>query len=270
MTFLHDMKVEARRRAAGLAPHALAASGKDLGPGRRASRGRSLARALLDENGVPGPRLIAELKRRSPSAGALREDLSPGLLARTYVEAGAAAVSVLTEPTRFGGSLADLEEVARAVEVPVLRKDFLVEEAQIREARDAGADAVLLIVRLLTPVRLGDLLEAVRGDGMEALVEVHDLAELAAALEAGAEVVGVNNRDLATLATRVEHSLELAEAARTHALPWPRVAVSESGIQTREQVRTLSRAGYHAVLVGETLLRAADPAGAVRELLGKP
>lgn len=214
-------------------------------------------------------RLIAEVKRRSPSAGSLRLDLDPADLARRYVEAGAAAVSVLTEAARFGGSLADLEAVRSAVAVPVLRKDFLVDVSQVHEAREAGAHAVLLIVRLLGAGRLAELLAAAGENGLEALVEVHGPRELETALEAGARVVGVNNRDLATLATDVRHSLDVAHDARARGGAWPRVAVSESGIRTRAEVHELARAGYHAVLVGETLLRAADPGRAVRELLGR-
>ncbi len=229
---------------------------------------RSLAQALATAAREHGCGVIAEVKRRSPSAGALREDLDPAALARSYAEAGAAAVSIVTEPTRFGGSLADLERAVAAAPVPVLRKDFLLEPDQIRESREAGADAVLLIVRLLDPLRLLDLLAASAEVGLEALVEVHGTAELRLANEAGAALVGVNNRDLTTLQTDVSHSLEVARRAREQGLAWPDMAVSESGIRTRRQVEDLARAGYHAVLVGETLLRAPDPARAVRELLG--
>jgi indole-3-glycerol phosphate synthase len=227
-----------------------------------------LADALVAAARLHGCGLIAEVKRRSPSAGPLREGLNPAELARAYAEAGAAAVSILTEPTRFGGSLADLEDAAAAVRVPLLRKDFLVEPAQVRESREAGADAVLLIVRLLDASRLAELLACASESGLEALVEIHGLGELSTALAAGATIVGVNNRDLATLRTDVSHSLEVAREARERGLAWPAVAVSESGIRTRRQVEDLTSAGYQAILVGETLLRADDPARAVRELLG--
>jgi indole-3-glycerol phosphate synthase len=231
---------------------------------------RPLAAVLLDEPGIARCRLIAELKRRSPSAGSLRESLDPTDLARRYVEAGAAAVSVLTDPHGFGGSLHDLERVAAAVPVPVLRKDFLTSAAQVRESAAAGAGAVLLIVRLLGPERLGELAACARDSGLEPLVEIHDASEMEAALASGADVVGVNNRDLETFATDVRHSLALAGAAREGRLRWPRVAVSESGIRTRAEVLALADAGYRAVLVGESLLRAADPGRAVAEQLGAP
>ena len=234
----------------------------------RRSGPRSLERALAEGARLTGCGLIAEVKRRSPSAGALREDLDPAELARVYAEAGAAAVSVLTEPRRFGGSLADLERAAAATTVPVLRKDFLIRDDQILESREAGADAVLLIVRLLEPPRLRDLLAAATDAGLEALVEIHAEDELRTALEAGATLVGVNNRDLSTLCTDVTHSLELARATREKGGGWPATAVSESGIRSRDQVEALAQAGYRAVLVGETLLRSSDPALAVRHLLG--
>lgn len=250
-----------RARAVGAAPPRQAAEGKRAGL-------RSLARALTGAADTSGCGLIAEVKRRSPSAGSLKEDLDPARLAALYAGAGACAVSVLTEPTRFGGTLADLERAAAAVSVPVLRKDFLLEPAQIHESRAAGADAVLLIVRLLEPPRLRELLACAEEAGLEALVEIHALSELAVALAAGARVVGVNNRDLATLRTDATHSLEVARQAGEAGIAWPALAVSESGIRTRAQVEALARAGYRGVLVGESLLRARDPARAVRELLG--
>jgi indole-3-glycerol phosphate synthase len=248
-----------RARALGAAPPRPAADGK---------RARSLDRALVEAAGANGCGLIAEVKRRSPSAGSLKEDLDPAQLAALYVEAGACAVSILTEPTRFGGTLGDLERAAAAVPVPVLRKDFLLEPAQIHESRAAGADAVLLIVRLLEPPRLRELLACAEEAGLEALVEIHAPAELAVALSEGARIIGVNNRDLATLRTDATHSLEVARQARETGMAWPALAVSESGIRTRAQVETLVRAGYHGILVGETLLRARDPARTLRELLG--
>lgn len=237
-------------------------------PTSAAAGERSLTRVLLADSGTAACHLIAEVKRRSPSAGPLRETLDPRELARSYVSAGAAAVSVLTEPTRFGGSLADLERVARAVDVPILRKDFLVGPGQILEARAAGASAVLLIVRLLGSARLEELLACAREAGLDALVEVHGADELAQALRAGAALVGVNNRDLATLTTDVSHSLAVARAARESGIGWPAVAVSESGIRSRSEVLELAQAGYRGVLVGETLLRSEDPGRAVRDLLG--
>ncbi len=209
------------------------------------------------------------MKRRSPSAGALREGLDPGLLARTYVDAGAAAVSVLTEGPRFGGSLRDLEAVASAVRVPVLRKDFVTTPAQVSETREAGATAVLLIARLLEPALLAELAAHARGSGLTPLVEIRDPAEMEAALAAGADVVGVNNRDLQTLRTDPEHSLRVASEIGPGTGTRAPLLVSESGIGTREQVLALAGAGYRAVLVGESLLRAPDPGRALRALLGR-
>lgn len=262
-----DLLEEMRRAAIQRAQVVAAAPPRPAAEGNRAGV-RSLARALAEAAGTSGCGLIAEVKRRSPSAGSLKEGLDPARLAALYVEAGACAVSVLTEPTRFGGTLADLERAAAAVPVPVLRKDFLLEPAQIHESRSAGADTVLLIVRLLEAPRLRDLLACAEEAGLEALVEIHAPAELAVALAAGARIVGVNNRDLATLRTDATHSLEVARRVQEARMAWPALAVSESGIRTRAQVETLARAGYRGVLVGETLLRARDPARAVRELLG--
>ncbi len=229
---------------------------------------RSLEEALNARPNIGACHVIAEVKRRSPSAGALRENLDPADLARAYVEAGAAAVSVLTEPERFGGSLEDLERVARRIDVPVLRKDFLLDPSQIQDSRNAGADAVLLIVRLLERGQLVDLLGCAAEAGLEALVEVHGIDELVIALEVRARIVGVNNRDLTTLATDVRHSFDLARAAREKGVGWPPVAVSESGIRSRAEILQLARAGYAAVLVGETLLRSDDPGRALGLLLG--
>jgi indole-3-glycerol phosphate synthase len=254
-----------RRDALERAPHAT--HGRETRTSDRPAI-RSLKQALATAAGASGCGLIAEVKRRSPSAGSLREELDPAALALDYAEAGAAAVSILTESTRFGGSLADLERAAASCPVPILRKDFLIHPAQITESREAGAAAVLLIVRLLEPALLRDLLAATAEAGLEALVEVHAPEELRVAIEAGATLVGVNNRDLSTLRTDLSHSLGLARAVREAGSLWPEIAVSESGIRTRSQVEELGRVGYQAILVGETLLRSADPAGAVRRLLG--
>ena len=207
-------------------------------------------------------RLIAEVKRASPSQGVIKDDLDPAAQARAYAEAGAAAVSVLTDERYFRGSLDDLVAVRRQISVPVLRKDFVVDEYQLWESRAAGADAILLIVAALDPSALGDLLQAVKGVGLAALVEVHTAPELEQALGAGAPVIGVNNRDLQTLATTLEPSLSLLPR-----IPPGPVAVSESGIFTAADVRRLVAAGAHAVLVGESLLKAPDVRAKVRELL---
>ena len=209
-----------------------------------------------------GLSLIAEVKRSSPSAGAIAE-VDAGDQAARYARAGAAAISVLTEPRHFNGSLADLRLVRRSVQVPVLRKDFLVHPAQIVEARVEGADAVLLITAALSDLELRDLLEVAEDVGVEALVEAHSEADLDRALEAGAQVVGVNARDLETLEVDVERALGLLDR-----VPAGRVRVMESGIATGEQARRAADAGADAILVGEALMRADDPGALVAELLG--
>ena len=206
-------------------------------------------------------RLIAEVKRASPSQGLFRADLDPIAQASTYAAAGAAAVSVLTDARYFHGSLDDRVQVRRAVPVPVLRKEFIVDEYQLWEAREAGADAVLLIVAALEDAVLRDLLGAAKGAGLATLVEVHTAGELDRALRLGAPVIGINNRDLQTLTTTLAPSLALLPQ-----IPPGPIAVSESGLRTGADVAQVVAAGAHAVLVGETLLRADDVAAKVREL----
>jgi indole-3-glycerol phosphate synthase len=220
---------------------------------------RDLAGALRR---APIPAVIAEVKRASPSAGPIAE-ADAAAQARAYEAGGAAAISVLTEPRHFAGSLADLRAVRLAVSVPVLRKDFLVHPDQVIEARAAGADAVLLIAAALSRAELAAMLQTAADLGLGALVEVHAEAELEAALEAGAEVIGVNARDLETLEVDPERALALL--AR---IPPERIAVAESGIGSREQVERAVAAGARAVLVGEALMRARDPGALLRELTG--
>ncbi len=222
---------------------------------------RDFAAALRREGDVA---VIAEVKRRSPGAGEIRPGLDAAGLAAAYREGGASAVSVLTDREYFDGGLDDLRAVRGAVELPILRKDFVLDDVQVVEARAAGADAVLLIVRILAPRELRSLLERAGELGMAALVEVHHREELARALDAGARVVGVNNRDLATFEVSLEVTAELA--AHT---PADVVLVSESGIGTGEDVARVGAAGADAVLVGESLLRATDPGAAVSELVGR-
>ena len=222
---------------------------------------RDFAGALRREDEVA---VMAEVKRRSPGAGEIRPGLNPAGLALTYQEGGAAALSVLTDEEYFAGSLEDLRKVRARVDVPVLRKDFVVDPLQVTEARGAGADAVLLIVRILDDPLLTRLRERAEELGMAALVEVHDREELERALDAGARVVGVNNRDLSTFESRLEVTLELAES-----VPPEAVLVSESGIRTGEDVARLGSAGADAVLVGESLLRLPDPGKGVAELAGR-
>ena len=206
--------------------------------------------------------LIAEVKRASPSHGVLKADLDPVSQARAYASSGAAAVSVLTDEKYFRGSLDDLVSVRAAVTVPLLRKEFILEEYQLWESRVAGADAVLLIVAALDRETLHDLMQAARGIGLGILVEVHTAEELELALELGAPVIGVNNRDLQTLTTSLAPSLGLLPM-----IPPGPVAVSESGITTGAEVERVVAAGARAVLVGEGLVRATDVRAKVRELL---
>ena len=207
--------------------------------------------------------VIAECKRRSPSRGVLAADYDPVRIARAYADGGAAAISVLTEPTFFDGALGHLEAVRAAVGVPLLRKDFLVDEYQLFEARAAGADAVLLIVAALDQPVLERLQRRAWELGLATLVEVHDREELTRAIGSGARVIGVNNRNLRTLQVDVRASDDLA--AR---MPPGVVAVSESGLQSRADLMRLSAAGYGAFLIGERFMTDPDPAGAIRLLLG--
>ena len=209
--------------------------------------------------------VIAEVKRKSPSAGWIRQDLNAAGQASVYVHGGASAVSVLTDEEYFGGSREDLEGARGAVEVPVLRKDFLIDPVQVYEARAMGADAVLLIVRILDGDQLGDLLALAEELGMAALVEVHDADELDRALGAGAGVIGINNRDLTTFETDLAVAEKLAPG-----VPAGTVVVGESGIHEPEDVDRLGAAGVDAVLVGESLVRASDAMSAVERLVGRP
>ena len=209
--------------------------------------------------------LIAECKRRSPGAGAIRPDLDPVALTRGYRDAGAGALSVLTDATYFGGSLTDLTAVRREVDVPVLRKDFTVDPLHLYEGRAAGADAVLLIVRILTDEELGTFLHLAHDLGMAALVETHDRDEVRRAVDVGARIIGINNRDLATFTTDLETTIRLLDG-----IPPDAVVISESGIRSRDDVVRLGAAGVDAILVGETLLRAADPTAAAAALVGVP
>ncbi len=209
--------------------------------------------------------VIAEVKRRSPSAGALAEDVDPVARAGGYARGGAFAISVLTDGPFFGGSLEDLRRVREGVDIPVLRKDFILDELQLLEALGAGADLVLLIARILTPPRLARLREETEALGMTALVEIHGESELGPALDAGARLLGVNNRDLATFTTDLAVTAALAPR-----VPPGVLVVSESGIRTPEDVATVGAAGAQGVLVGESLMRSEDPEAAVRALASVP
>jgi indole-3-glycerol phosphate synthase len=220
------------------------------------------ADALRRSAGSP-LRIIAEVKRQSPSAGLLRAEYDPSAIASTYEEAGAAAISVLTESGRFGGSIEDLARVRERVRVPILLKDFVVDERQIYEARARGADAVLLIVALLSPGQLRDYADLMKAIQLEPLVEVLDERDLDRALDLDATVIGVNNRDLRTLAMRRGWAEGLIRE-----IPPDRVRVAESGYSRRDEIEALERSGADAALVGESLLRDGTPARALRRLLG--
>lgn len=208
------------------------------------------------------PAIIAEVKKASPSRGLLTPSFDPAALAAAYEEGGAAALSVLTDREYFQGSLDDLRAARRATRLPVLRKDFILDETQIAQAFAAGADAILLIAAILDAPALRRLREFAETLALDVLVEAHDEAELDRAIESGATILGVNNRDLHTFEVSLETSLRLARR-----MPAGVVAVSESGIHTREDVQRLLDAGYSAFLVGEHLMKSPNPAAALRELL---
>jgi indole-3-glycerol phosphate synthase len=225
-----------------------------------AAAARPALRAALER---PGTAVIAEAKRASPSKGILRDPYDAAELARVYERAGARALSVLTEPEFFLGAPEDLQRVARASALPILRKDFIVSEYQIQEAKAWGASAVLLIVAALELAELRELAAIAAGLDLAALVEVHTEQEAERALAAGARLIGVNNRDLSTF------NVDLTTTARVAALVGPEVLlVAESGIFTRRDVLEVERAGAKAVLVGESLLASPDPAKKIHELLG--
>lgn len=226
---------------------------------QRLAERRDFRAALLAQP----PAVIAEIKKASPSKGLLCADFRPEELAKSYAEGGAACLSVLTDEPFFQGSLADLETARAAVAIPVLRKDFTIHPAQIVQAAAHGADAILLIAAILSVREMRDFREAAARYRLAALVEVHDAEELARAMDSGAEILGVNNRDLRTFRVDLATSLRLAEL-----MPAQAVRVSESGIETAEQVQELRAAGYAAFLVGEHLVRSGSPAAALRTLRG--
>ena len=208
-------------------------------------------------------RLIAEVKRASPSQGVIRQEFDPVRIARDFVANGASALSVLTEERFFHGKLSYLEQIRHEVSVPLLRKDFVLDDYQLLEARSFGADAALLIVALLDPVLLKELMAQARSLSLDALVEVHTEAELECALKAGGRLIGINNRDLQTFAVKLETTERLLPL-----VPAGVVAVCESGINSAAQIKRFEALGAHAFLVGEALMRAPDPGAKLRELLG--
>ncbi len=253
----HTLLELTRRKAAANLPH--------LEHRAAAHKPRGFARALL-AHAASGPAIIAEIKKASPSRGLIRADFRPSDLAPALEAAGAAALSVLTDTEFFGGSLADLEVVSAAVTIPCLRKDFILDPFQILEARASGADAVLLIVAALADDRLQLLHDFATDLGLDVLVEAHDHTEIDRAIQLGANIIGVNSRDLRNFTVKTESLLFMAEAL----LAEPGIIrVAESGIRTAEDVASLRSAGYHAFLVGEALMRQPEPAAALALLLDR-
>jgi indole-3-glycerol phosphate synthase len=244
--------VERRRREVPLAELERRLGGRD---------DRPFSEALL----MPGVSLIAEYKRRSPSAGEIRAGATVADVVSAYQRGGSAALSILTEGPHFGGALADLHEARAASTLPILRKDFMVDAYQVYESAAAGADAILLIVAALRSDELAALHREATSLDLDVLVEVHDEDELACALEVvDADVIGINNRDLSSFEVDVERTYELLSD-----VPAGKTVVSESGFHSREQLEDLERVGVDAVLVGESLMRAEDPEAACRELTGR-
>ncbi len=251
MSILDDILARKRKDVAEWRKGPAVAKGGGLGPGPD-------FRAALTS--VPMA-AIAEVKRRSPSAGDIRASMDPAAIARAYQSNGAQAISVLMDHPFFGGGPDDFRAVRAAASLPLLYKEFVVDQWQIEHAAGLGASAVLLIVAALAPAELRRFIEDVRGRGMTPLVEVHDGAELDIALGVGADCIGINNRDLRTFKTSLDTSLSLLSR-----MPPNVIAVSESGIRTADDVRRLGQAGARAVLVGESLLRQPDPGAALRAL----
>jgi len=248
-------RIVATKRQELLAP-ADTAAWERAAEARKGSR-RDFRRALETHT----PAIIAEVKKASPSKGVLSGSFDPPAIARQYEAGGAAALSVLTDRDYFQGSLDDLQMARAAVRLPVIRKDFTIDSRHVLEAAAHGADAILLIAAILSEREIRDFRDAAAQYGMAALVEVHDAGELERAKNAGADLIGVNNRNLSTFEVSLDTSLELAPR-----MPKGAVLVSESGIRTRTDIARLREAGYSAFLVGEHLMRSADPAAALREL----
>ncbi|HTX12684.1 MAG TPA: indole-3-glycerol phosphate synthase TrpC [Solirubrobacteraceae bacterium] len=247
--------VERRRAAVPLAEVARAVAD-------RAAAGPQEERSFYDAIARPGLSLIAEHKRRSPSAGAIREDLSLEDVVGAYERGGAAALSVLTDGPSFGGTLEDLRVARRAVRLPLLRKDFVVDPYQVHEAFAAGADAILLIVAALTPTELAALHDEARGLGLSVLVEVHDERELEVALELAPALIGINNRDLKTLQVDTRRTFDLLPRVQGSGA----LVVAESGFTRPEQLEELEASGVDGVLIGEALMRSSDIEAACRAL----
>lgn len=259
MNFLSEIIDQKRRRVAAAKlsepPERLAMLAREV---RGSAVPRMLSSALSDALEI---NIIAEFKRRSPSKGQIREHADAKVISRGYEAAGAAAVSVLTETDYFDGTLDDLRAVREAISLPILRKDFIFEEYQVYESAAVGADAVLLIVAALDDETLNRLLHLTDTElGMDALVEVHTREEMGRALDSGARLIGVNNRNLLTFEVSLETSVELAQIAADKA-----ILISESGIQTADDIQRLREVGFRGFLIGESLMRASDPGEALRE-----
>lgn len=256
-----DRIVEARRESLAHRKRVLPEVTLKIAVEKKVPPPRDFSSALTRD----GINIIAELKKCSPSKGLLREEYAPAVLASGLESAGAAALSVLTEEDFFNGSLGDLKEASRATKIPILRKDFIIDPWQVWEARAAGADSFLLIAAILNDANLGELLALGRALKMEPLVEVHGRAELDRVIAAGAKIIGVNNRDLRDFQVHIETSLALIEM-----IPEDCIAVSESGLRTHEDIKRLRGADFDAFLIGERLMKEADPTSTLRRLRGYP
>jgi len=236
-------------------------------------RPRNFFQAVVDKREYQ-PRIIAEVKKSSPSAGLIRSDFDPVAIAREYELAGAAAISCLTDEQHFGGHLGYIQQIRGAVSLPVLRKDFIVDQYQVWESRAAGADAILLIAEVLNEADMLDMMILARELGMTALIEVHDVENLLRVRRhigfphRGYSLLGINNRDLRSMTTDVSHTIRLLDVLEEDGVD-RNVIVSESGVRTREDIAKLAQHGIHIVLVGEHLLKQESPGAAVRELLGR-
>lgn len=254
-----DRIVEARRESVAHRKRVLPQVALKIAVEKKVLPPRDFAAALSRD----AINVIAELKKASPSRGVIRQEYAPAVLAASLEQGGAAALSVLTEEDFFSGSLADLKEASRVTKIPLLRKDFIVDPWQVWETRAAGADSFLLIAAILSDTSLDELLGLGRSLKMEPLVEVHTREELDRAMAAGARIIGVNNRDLRDFQVHIETSLALIEA-----IPEDCIAVSESGLRTREDLVRLRRSGFDAFLIGEQLMTDPDPAASMRALIG--
>ncbi|HTU33311.1 MAG TPA: indole-3-glycerol phosphate synthase TrpC [Candidatus Acidoferrum sp.] len=253
-----DRIVDARRVSIAHRKRVLPEVALKIAAEKKAPPTRDFAVAL----GRDGLNVIAELKKASPSLGVIREEYAPSTIASQLEQAGATALSVLTEEDFFSGSLGDLKEARKAVQIPILRKDFIIDPWQVWEARAAGADSFLLIAAVLRDELLSELLDLGRSLKMEPLVEVHSRAELDRVIHAGARMIGVNNRDLRSFQVHLETSIELIEA-----IPDDCIAVSESGLRAHDDLVRLRAAGFDAFLIGEHLMKSPDPGAALREFV---